>query len=165
MVAVDLKSALAPALKEFLKLVDGKTSPEQLLARWRDGPDAVQLLQELERRGLVEVRSVRWSNSSGDSAFSHSAVPTSVLPALAGAKTSSDANTQTPTGLSSIKDYMATFILTHLPHRAIPVLKEIEDIDNHHKLQLMLAAYANLAHEAGRTGLVHIKSLRGMLEA
>ena len=88
MVAVDLKSALAPALKEFLKLVDGKTSPEQLLARWRDGPDAVQLLQELERRGLVEVRSIRWSNSSGDSAFSHSAVPTSVLPALAGAKTS-----------------------------------------------------------------------------
>lgn len=172
MVAVDQQSTLTPALKEFLKFVDGKTPPEQLVARWREGPSAVQLLQELERRGLVEVRSARWSNSSANSAFSDSASPTSVLPQTQGAGHKPAVAASTPQAattihavaeLSSIKDHMATFILTYLPHHAIAVLKEIEEIDSHHKLQCMLTAYANLAHEAGRVGLAHIKSLRGML--
>lgn len=174
MVAVDLKSTLTPDLKNFLKRIDGKTSPEQLVAQWRDGSDAVQLLQELERRGLIEVRSARWSNSAINSAFSDSTSPTSLLPLPDNAPSKQYAPTPKPaavvtpthpsTELHRIKDEMESFILTHLPHRAIPVLKEIEDIDNHQSLQVMLAAYANLAHEAGRTGLAHIKSLRRMLE-
>lgn len=169
MVGVDLQSTLTPELKKFLKSVDGKTSPEQLVAQWQEGSDAVQLLQELERRGLIEVRTARWHNSAINSAFSNSNSPTSELPPQNQSASQQPAPARVAAlpsmaELGSIKDAMATFILTHLPHRAIPVLKEIEDIDNHHKLQHMLAAYANLAHEAGRTGLAHIKSLRGMLE-
>jgi hypothetical protein len=191
MAAVDQQSGLTLALKDFLKSVDGKTPPEQLVARWRDGPDALQLLHELERRGLVEVRAVRWSNSAANSAFPPSLVdskpaasapphrtidPTnassstsSLTPSLASAPAPSTAThkepkTRTLAGLDAIKEQMATFMLTHLPHHAIAVLKEIEEIDSYDRLMLMLSAYANMAHEAGRTGLAHIKSLRAMLE-
>ena len=185
MVAVDQQSGLTPALKDFLKGIDGKTSPEQLVERWRDGPNAIHLLRELERRGLVEVRSTRWSNSSANSAFSDShsdshSHPNSGNNNRAPAVPQIDALERKPSAaefapkaahkistavqLNRIKDHMATFILTYLPHHAIPVLKEIENLESHQQLQCMLAAYANLAHEAGRAGLAHIKSLRSMLE-
>ena len=43
-------------------------------------------------------------------------------------------------------------------------LKEIEDINCYDQLMIMLTGYASMAHEAGRTGLAHIKSLRAVLE-
>ena len=59
---------------------------------------------------------------------------------------------------------MATFMLTHLPHHAMTALEEIEDINCYNQLMIMLTGYASMAHEAGRTGLAHIKSLRAVLE-
>ncbi len=189
MVAVNQQSTLTPALKDFLKSIDGKTSPEQLVALWRDGPDAVRLLHELERRGLIEVRAARWANSSANSSFSASLSPlltssfadsAAPISAPASASPAFDAPTvpaaldnpgaqrstaaRTAAELDEIKDHMSTFILTHLPQHAIAVLKEIEDVDSYDRLMLMLTAYADMAHEAGRAGLAHIKSLRSLLE-
>ena len=170
---MDQQSGLAPDLKDFLKSVDGKTSPDQLVARWRDGPDALQLLVELERRGLVEVKAARWSNSSANSAFPSSFADSSPpespsqLLQTAGrpAPTSQKPDkSQTSVELDAIKEQMATFMLTHLPHHAMTALKEIEDINCYNQLMIMLTGYASMAHEAGRTGLAHIKSLRAVLE-
>jgi hypothetical protein len=172
MAAVDQKSFLTPAMKTFLKSVDGKTPSEQLLLNWGDASDARRLLQELVNFGFIEIRAERWTNSQAPSSFNSSAhtLTQPVLPAagpVAGsAVDNSPATTSPPTAeLDAIKEEMATFILTHLPQHAVPVLKEIEDINSHQKLQAMLVGYANLAHDAGRTGLAHIKSLRGMLQA
>jgi hypothetical protein len=162
MVAFDQLSGLTPALKDFLKLVDGKTPPDQLVAQWRDGTEALQMLQELEIRGLIEVRAVRWSHTAGNSAFS-SSFTDSTPPASAPAPQKM-ARTPAPVELAAIKEQMATFMLTHLPHHAVTVLKEIEEIDSYDRLMHMLTAYAHLAHDAGRIGLAHIKSLRAMME-
>ena len=172
MAAVDQRSFLTPAMKTFLKSVDGKTPSEQLLLNWDDASDARRLLQELVNFGFIELRAERWTNSQFPSGFNSSAdtVPQPLLPAAGPAAGTvvddSPATASPPTAeLDAIKEQMATFILTHLPQHAVPVLKEIEDINSHHKLQAMLVGYANLAHDAGRTGLAHIKSLRSMLRA
>ena len=154
MVIVDPFSGLTPNLKSFLKTVDGKTPTDRLLASWQTGPDALQLLQELESRGLIEVRAVRWSTSSA-----HSSCPSSFFESVAPA---SDLQ-KSAAELTAIKERMATFMLTYLPHHAVTMLKEIEEIDSYDRLTLTLAAYANVANEAGRDGLAHIKSLRAML--
>lgn len=156
MAAIDQNSTLPAALKKFLKSVDGKTPPNVLVALWDDDREAVQLLQELELRGLVEVKAVRWRNSASNSVFADS---TRQTPDPEGT-----AKQKRPNDLEAIKDCMATFILTHLPHYALPVVKEIEDLGSYHQLTQMLAAYANLVREAGRQGQEHIRSLRSMLE-
>jgi len=71
---------------------------------------------------------------------------------------------QTSAELDAIKEQMATFMLTYLPHHAMTVLKEIEDMNSYDQLMIMLTGSASMAHEAGRTGLAHIKSLRAVLE-
>lgn len=166
--SVDQQSTLAPVLKDFLRSVDGKTPPDQLAARWRDEPAAMQLLQELEQKGLIEVRAVRWRNSAANSAFPSSFDDISpsgfALPQAAAGASPAATQTRPSAELDTIKDHMATFVLTHLPQHAMTALKDIEAVDSDDQLMLMLTAYANLAHEAGRTGLAHIKSLRAMLE-
>jgi hypothetical protein len=158
MVAFDQQTGLTPVLKGFLKSVDGKTPTDQLLAQWQEGPDALQLLKELERQGLIELRAVRWSNSSANSSLPPSLVnsPPPALTLVHGAKKA--ARTDSLAGLDPIKEEMATFLLTHLPQH------EIEEIDSYDRLMMMLTAYANVANEAGREGLTHIKSLRSLLE-
>lgn len=172
MAAVDPKSFLTPATKTFLKSVDGKTPSEQLLLNWHDTSDARRLLQDLVNFGFIELRAERWTNSQAPSGFnsSYDTVAQPLLPAAGPAAGTavddSPASASPPTAeLDAIKEQMATFILTHLPQHAVPVLKEIEDINSHYKLHAMLQGYANLANDAGRTGLAHIKSLRGMLQA
>lgn len=160
MAAVDPNSELPIPLKNFLKSVDGKTPPNVLAQLCGDNLQAAQMLQELERRGMVEVRAVRWRNSAAHSVFTDSAHQT---PAQTPAPQST-AKQKRPNDLEAIKDCMATFILTHLPHYALPVVKEIEDLGSYHQLTQMLAAYANLVREAGRQGQEHIRSLRSMLE-
>ena len=154
--AIELQSALTPALSSFLKRIDGKTSADALVAQWREGPDAIHMLQELESQGLIEVRAQRWSQSAYSSLQSHVTKPAPIEPSGARAN---DKQAE----LERIKDQMATFILVHLPHRAMTALKDIEDIDSYDKLERMLGSYASVANEAGRDGLAHIKSLRAML--
>ena len=156
--AIELQSAVPPELISFLKRIDGKTPDDTLIAQWRDGPDAIQMLRELERKGLIEVREQRWSKSAYSSIHSQATKPAPIDPVNENAQ---DQSAQDE--LDRIKDHMSTFILMHLPHRAMTALKDIEDIHSHDKLQSMLPSYASLAAEAGRDGLAHIKSLRSML--
>jgi hypothetical protein len=160
--AVDQKSNLPEPLKKFLKSVDGKTPPDQLAARWSCSQEAAQLLQDLEARGLVEIKAVRWNNSAANSVFTDSTQPAPLMN-LAPAK-QSPVKKKKPTDLEAVKDKMATFVLTHLPHYALPVVQEIEDLSSYEQLTQMLSAYANLVREAGRDGQEHIRTLRIMLE-
>ena len=182
---VDLGSALAPELKTFLKNIDGKTSAEELLAEWRGGPDPIKLLLELEREGLVEIRAARWSNSQSNSqSNSHISSQNNLandetadfLPRASSiygmgrepARTvpiSAKVTYPYPLAeLSRIKEQMANFMLTYLPHHSGRILKEIDGINTYDELRNILEAYAHFVYEAGHTGLAHIKLLRSMLD-
>ena len=154
--AIEQHPALLPEFISFLKRIDGKISADTLVTQWREGPDAIQMLQELESRGLIEVRAERWSKSVLSSFQSVVKNSDSIDPLDTGAN-------HKQAELERIKDHMATFILMHLPHHAMTALRDVEDINSHDKLQSMLPSYASKAAEAGRDGLEHIKSLRGML--
>ena len=175
MIAFDQQSVLTPDQKSFLKAIDGKTPDWKLAAQWPGTSDAMEQLQELQNMGLIEVRAARWSNSMGNSvlpADSGHGTNVTVLQTPAtqysatrpAALTPVAATSQTSAELNAIKEHMSTFILTHLPHHAMTVIKEIESISSYDMLRLMLAAYANMVNETGRVGLAHIKSLRAMLE-
>lgn len=166
MAVVDVNATLPKALKTLLKSIDGKTSLEQLA---KTTPDALQLMQALASKGLIEVREARWANS-GNSGFADSAahagraaagLPGTILaPALPIDKT---AVRPIAPELTPIKWEMTQFIVTHLPQHADKVLNEIEAINTYDKLSCILPAYANLAHEAGRLGLEHIKQLSALM--
>lgn len=62
--------------------------------------------------------------------------------------------------VTSARELMATFLLTYMPRYALGLLQDIESIDSGHQLLSTLDAYAHVARQAGREGVVHLRELR-----
>lgn len=173
--AFDKQSPLPAPLKDLLKRVDGKTSSEELGTHMGTWPGSADLLRELERRNLVQANKAQRvvtdigaarppaAQSRPESvALEYFATePVPLFPASAPRKQAAEQPSHTE--IQAIRECMATFILTYLPHYARSLLKEIEDIDSYEKLMGTLDGYAFVTQEAGRAGLNHIRELRLML--
>ncbi len=62
-----------------------------------------------------------------------------------------------------VADVMATFMLTHLPYAAFPVLAELESLRNPAQLKAMLPGYEALARSAGPAGHLHLYELHQLI--
>lgn len=176
--AFDPLSALPANLKHVLKLVDSKTPTDQLCDHVNAPPDAEQLLQELLRRKLIQDAPARWADSAANSAFVSSAAATAAKRSASAAvkrdlgtgelgdpaAASQIATAQAARELDEAKTFMSTFMAIHLPELSALVNTELDGVDNYAKLDAMLGGYAELVSRAGRNGLVHIKTLRGLMD-
>ena len=177
LLAFDKQSPLPAPLKDLLKRVDGKTSSDELGSHMGTWAGSADLLRELERRNLVQVNNARpvatdisaarlltaQSRTDGAALEYFATEPVPLFPASAPRKQATEQPSHTE--IQAIRECMATFILTYLPHYAQSLLKEIEGIDSYEKLMGTLDGYAFVTQEAGRAGLNHIRELRLMLRA
>jgi hypothetical protein len=63
-----------------------------------------------------------------------------------------------------VADFMATFVLTHLPSQAFAVLRELETLRSPAQLKATLPSYEALVLTVGQVGRQHASDLRRLIE-
>ena len=155
LLAYDNTLDVPPALRDFLRRVDGKTGLQQLMVK----PGDRGLLDELITRDLVRVASAPWRNSAYVSSHADSAAP----PAP-------QFDATEPAGLghepivSSVKigpakALMSDFVSSHMPEYAYSTMIEIEALKNKADLLCMLSGYIDLVQRTGKPGQQHVQQL------
>jgi hypothetical protein len=174
---------LPAPLKTLLKAVDGKTATSALATAHVKLGDVPKLLAVLQGNGLIADKKAAFTNLSfapgGGTGFVDSLRPlvessqSSFDPAsqsqFSDAEPAEWSNTSTgelvaappkPDGLldrmaQQVADTMATFVLTHMPHKAFTELQGIESIHTLDQLKAALPKYEILVQPLGSIGKDH----------
>jgi hypothetical protein len=169
LLAFEQKHEMAPAMRNLLKKVDGKTAYLQLIG----SPDEAEFFNQLLARELVQIAPELWRNSAAEPGFTDSALNTSVQ---LGSKANQHQNSvnqspphlslvakpvgaQSPLKIETIKGLMASFIQTQLPQHADATLAEINGLTSEAQFLCMLSGYINLVDPAGKAGQLHVQQL------
>lgn len=163
MLAFEQKPTIAPALRDLLRRVDGKT-PYQLLIQQ---PGDAELFDGLEQYKLIQVAKEAWRNSSFMQPlddFTHAA---SVSPTAPAAMQDDIAKPSRPRScnLPAVKALMTGFVQSKLPEHAESTLDEIMTLSSDAQLLCMLDGYIHLVSRAGKAGQQHVKELLLTMEA
>lgn len=163
MLAFEQKPTIAPALRDLLRRVDGKT-PYQLLIK--QSGDA-ELFDELERYKLIQVAKEAWRNSSLMQPLEVLTHATSVRPTVPVALQDTSAKPSRPrsSNLPAVKELMTLFVQAELPEHAEATLDEIMTLNSDAQLLCMLDGYIHLVSRAGKAGQQHVKELLLTMEA
>lgn len=176
--------AVLPApLKLLLKAVDGKTVTSDLVSAQAKLGDVAKLLVLLQSNGLIADKNAAFARVSTLSVDGASWID-SQNPLVESSQSSFDPNAQSqfldsesekwnhtsPSGLEAqppkpdglldrmaqqVADSMATFVLTHMPHRAFAELQTIEKIFTPDQLKAELPKYEILVQTLGSVGEQH----------
>lgn len=178
-------AVLPAPLKLLLKAVDGKTVTSDLVSAQATLGDVAKLLAVLQSNGLIADKNAAFARVSALSAAgtfwidsqnplvesSQSGFdPNAQSQFLESEVESEEWNNTSPAGLEAqpaqpdglldrmaqqVADSMATFVLTHMPHRAFAELQTIEKILTPDQLKAQLPKYEILVQSLGALGEQH----------